>query len=146
MFGTGPVRPVPGLCYGVWLVRDVITMGCVFSLPPMLAQRLQDQGQLGLSERSASLASQLAVPVVAQAPATALHLTGLDLYNRGAASLHQRLLFLQAEFGKTLGARVLRGLVPYCAGAVINRELRMGAHAALSQPAHEKRDLKFNLK
>lgn len=133
MFGTGPIRPVPSLCYGLWLVRDIITMGCVFSLPPVIAQRLQGQG-LGLSERTAALASQVAVPVISQAPATALHLTGLDLYNRGSVSLQQRISFVQAEFGKTLGARVLRGLVPYCVGAVINREIRVVAHAALSKP------------
>jgi hypothetical protein len=116
-------------------------MGCVFSLPPVIAQRLQGQG-LELSERSAALASQLAVPIISQAPATALHLTGLDLYNRGGLSLQQRIAFVQAEFGKTLGARVLRGLVPYCVGAVLNREIRVGSHAALSRPDLGLYDLK----
>jgi len=122
MFGTIKAAPVPAPSYAFWLARDLISMGCVFSIPPILSSYLQETTALG--ERASGLAAQFTVPLLAQAPLSALHLSGLDFYNRRGVSTTDRIEFLRAEFGKTVAARIVRGLVPYFIGAVVNREMR----------------------
>jgi hypothetical protein len=85
---------------------------------------------------------QFAVPVLAQVPATALHLGGLDAYNRTAcnsANRNSRLAFLRAEYGKTLAARMVRGLAPYFLAAVVNQELKRALGDASVEGRHEEK-------
>ena len=55
---------VPALSYGLWLTRDVMTMSAAFTLPPVVGAMVQGSGML--EEQSAKVASQLAVPMLAQ--------------------------------------------------------------------------------
>ena len=47
-----------------------------------------------------------------------------------------RVAFVRAEYGKTLLARVFRGLAPYFLAAVVNRELKAALGAALEARDH----------
>ena len=121
MFGTIKAAPVPAPSYAFWLARDLISMGCVFSIPPILSSYLQVnplikyalhnsnapltshlislafQETTALGERASGLAAQFTVPLLAQAPLSALHLSGLDFYNRRGVSTTDRIEFLRAE-------------------------------------------------
>lgn len=77
-----------------------------------------------MNERSSVVAAQLASPLGSQVLITALHLLGLDFYNNRGASIRDRIAFLKAEYGKTLVARLFRGVVPYFLGAMANKDLR----------------------
>jgi len=140
MFGTVAPRGVPSATYLFWLARDVLSMACVFSLPPVVATKLDAMLGPGREHLHLNL-SQFMVPMACQFPAAVLHLSGLDHYNNHGVSLSARFNFLRKAFAPTVAVRVLRGLVPYCAGAVANRELRLITRGLVGWVPKEQRGL-----
>ena len=69
MLSEGPPKAVPAGSYVSWFGRDVTTMAFTFTLPGLLAGRLND------------LLCRLSAPVVAQYFTSPFHLMGLAFYN-----------------------------------------------------------------
>lgn len=134
MFGFGVARNIPAASYALWMTRDILASAAIYALPPVLSVALQDATRI--SERAASVSTQFAVPILAQVPCTAFHLGGLDCYNNANATVSARWAIMRAEYGKTLLARVFRGLAPYFLAAVVNRELKAAMELALEARGH----------
>jgi hypothetical protein len=121
MFGASVPVSVPVGSYASWLGRDVVTMGVVFTLPPVVGKHLA--GVAG-SERAGTLAAQFALPLVMQFVTTPLHLLGYDFYNNPNGGPADRLKFLQKDYLKNVGLRMMRMVPPWSVGTTGNRELR----------------------
>ena len=127
MFGSGPPRPLPVPSYGLFAMRDSMTILASFSLPPLFSARLQKQG---VEKGKADFITQLATPVGMQIFSVPLHLLGLDLYNNpdrpglGPAAASGRINFIRKEYMKTLAARMARIFPAFGCGGVVNKYLR----------------------
>jgi hypothetical protein len=73
---------------------------------------------------SADAMAQLVTPVSMQILSTPLHLLGLDLYNRQAATTAERRVFIGREYVKTVLARMARILPAFGVGGVVNKQIR----------------------
>jgi len=123
-FGNNAAAAVPMRSFAIWSSRDVLSMYCAFILPPIIAPVIQEYSQGQLSRESSLFAAQLATPVLSQVVTTPLHLVGLNCYNHPSAGLGQHALFLRAEVGKTIAARMMRFSLAYGLGQQVNRKTR----------------------
>ncbi|PSK42186.1 hypothetical protein B9Z65_4100 [Elsinoe australis] len=76
MFGTTAPTALPRASYGIFIVRDCMTLFASFNVPQMIAPRLPPSVDGYISRLSAA---QVATPVMMQIFGTPLHLLGLDL-------------------------------------------------------------------
>jgi hypothetical protein len=89
LFGPPGVvpRPVPLPSYLLFAARDCLTIFASFNVPPLLGpvltKHLGDEVQ---KYASGQTVAQFAAPAAVQLLSTPLHLLGLDLYNRPAAT------------------------------------------------------------
>ena len=141
MYGTISPSKLPMASWGLWLARDLLTIGAAFSLPKPLAEYLSDADDPILSERSAAIVSQL-VPVMAvQLLSTPLHLLANDVYNykkgeprvvdpvtgklkSGAKTTAERMSLLKTESPKTFVARLFRIAPAFGIGGLGNAYIR----------------------
>jgi hypothetical protein len=124
MFGKGDPKPFPRISYGLFAMRDSMTILSSFSLPGLISSELQEKHSWGKS--LADTTAQLMTPVTMQVFSTPLHLYGLDVYNREAltSSCVSRISFIQQEYLKTVLARMARIFPAYGIGGVINKYIR----------------------
>lgn len=113
-FGTQTARTVPPASFALFLLRDVLTMGCAFVLPAPLA---------ALTGRPPAQA-QLLCPVVAQIFTVAPHLLALDIYNRPGVHLKSRIAVIGKRARGTWGLRTVRAVPSLGAGVIANNKLR----------------------
>jgi hypothetical protein len=130
-FGKGSPRPVPLRSYGLYTIRDSMTIYASFNLPPMISDHLQTQ--FGVSKKLASTGSQILTPCLVQFFSSPLHLLGMDLYNRSNVPPSDRLQFIRKEYLKTTLARIGRILPAYGIGGVTNTFFRSLGHDWLHQ-------------
>lgn len=122
MFGTGEAKPLPFRSYGLFATRDSLTVLASFTLPEVVAKGVEQT--TGVSKKTAETAAQLITPCSMQILSTPLHLHGLDLYNRGSATVSERLSFVKREYTKTVLARMARIFPAFGVGGVINKQAR----------------------
>jgi len=123
MFGLKPPSNLPFATYGLFGLRDSLTIAASFTIPPILARELQNQGY---SKEFSLNAAQLSCPLIVQWFSTPLHLTGLDLYNNPQHSTSERMAFVGREYLKSVFARMGRIFPAFGIGGVFNRKLREG--------------------
>jgi hypothetical protein len=128
MFGVpGNTRPFPPISYLMFTIRDSMTVGASFNLPPVLSARLQQEGW---TEGASDTVAQLTAPLVAQVFSVPLHLYGLDRYNYpDREGLQTRTQFIKQEYTKTLLARWARIFPAFGCGGVVNYRLRKLGYA-----------------
>ena len=113
---------VPPSAYGAWAARDIIGMGVVFVLPPVVAPYLADY--TGLSQRSAETISQFVLPMAVQPLVAPFHQLGyLTSYNP-TAPLSSHIPEIWKTVNGVVVARWIRGFPPYCIGATANKSFR----------------------
>ena len=122
MFGTGSPLPMPISSMGLFATRDSMTILASFSLPDIVSKRFLQPA--GIGRPSADAMAQLVTPVSMQILSTPLHLLGLDLYNRQAATTAERRVFIGREYVKTVLARMARILPAFGVGGVVNKQIR----------------------
>ncbi|KAJ3068889.1 hypothetical protein HDU98_008007 [Podochytrium sp. JEL0797] len=88
-FGQGPARPFPRISYGLFTVRDSLTVAAAFTLPPIISKVLQGP-EIGASKAFSDTLCQLGLPCAVQLVSTPIHLWGLNIYNRPHASVVER--------------------------------------------------------
>ncbi|KAJ3176549.1 WD repeat-containing protein 19 [Irineochytrium annulatum] len=135
---AGPPKSVPMRSMGLYTIRDSMTVFGGFSMPQMISERLVKDYKF--EGKRAELASQLITPCAVQLVSTPLHLLGMDLYNKPAASLAQRFQFIAREYVATTLARMGRIFPAYGIGGVVNKELRLRGHQYLADVNSPKRD------
>jgi hypothetical protein len=121
LFGTSVPVSVPMGSYASWLGRDVVSMGVVFTLPPVVGKKIA--GVAG-SERAGTVAAQFCLPLVMQFLTTPLYLLGYEIYNNPKGAAADRLKFLQKDYFKNVGMRMMRMVPPWSVGTTGNRELK----------------------
>ncbi|CAO3619755.1 unnamed protein product [Cunninghamella echinulata] len=114
MFGnatttTVAARSFPKMSYFLFALRDCLTVAASFNAPHYISHYLQQQSTYWETypERS-GMVSQLICPAFVQFFSTPIHLMALDLYNRPALHLSQRVQLIQKEYFKSALARIGR--------------------------------------
>lgn len=140
MYGSkASTGPTPRLTYGLFALRDVLTIGGGFIVPPLVASALVSSG--AIDEQRAPAAAQIISPMGMQLVCTPLHLGALNVYNMPDASVGER----ASDVGKTLPqatvARMFRFCAAYGIGGLMNksilkhgREHLAGKHGAERAP------------
>ncbi|KAF2094238.1 hypothetical protein NA57DRAFT_46756 [Rhizodiscina lignyota] len=127
MFGvrTSVPRPVPLATYGLYTIRDCLTIFASFNLPALIAPRLP-MDAIPLIERNISSmsAAQVLAPAGIQLFSTPLHLLGLDLYNRTHVTWAERWSKVKSEWGMSTFARMGRIIPAFGFGGVVNAAVR----------------------
>jgi len=131
MFGTGDPKPMRISSMGLFATRDSMTILASFSLPGLIAQRVQ--ASTSLSKGTADNLAQLITPVTMQIFSTPLHLLGLDIYNRADASSAERSAFIKREYVKTALARMSRIFPAFGIGGVVNKYIRKSGNEKLQE-------------
>ncbi|WBW73983.1 mitochondrial membrane protein, conserved protein [Schizosaccharomyces osmophilus] len=132
-WGTGTPRPLGWQSYGLYGLRDALTIAFSFNVPPMIAPYLPG----GL------VTAQLATPCIVQLVSTPLHLMALDIYNRGGPniSVANRIAQIRKNLLKSTFARVVRILPAFGFGGVTNRKLRTTYLDALQERTRKSQQL-----
>ncbi|KAL6717061.1 hypothetical protein ACLMJK_004975 [Lecanora helva] len=134
MFGPPPslggavAKTVPAVSYGLFALRDSLTIFASFNLPPLIAPVLPLSKEVEKQVSRASVAQFLA-PAGIQLLSTPLHLWGLDLYNRpmgNGTPWTARVSKVSKDwFGSSL-ARMGRIVPAFGVGGVVNARVRAG--------------------
>jgi hypothetical protein len=110
-------KQFPMLSYLLFLVRDVLTIGSGFVLPPRVNAMLQAKG---LGAAGAGVASQLLCPAGVQYVTLPFHFLALDVFNFSDSPLIERLKRLAKQYPNLTSIRVLRGIASFGLGGVGN--------------------------
>lgn len=127
-FGTGSGK-LPLRSFGLYTVRDSMTIFASFNLPSIVSGELVS---MGVSRNYAETGSQLIAPCAIQALSSPLHLLGMDLYNNHDATARKRAQFIRREYTGTTLARIGRIFPAFGIGGVTNKWLRDKARTALT--------------
>ncbi|KAL9038119.1 MAG: hypothetical protein Q9180_003329 [Flavoplaca navasiana] len=115
------MRSIPKASYAFFGLRDSMTVFASFNLPPLIAPMLSKEVEKVASK--ASLA-QVLTPAAMQVFTTPLHLWGLDLYNRPAVSVLDRVRQIGRNWAGSTLARMGRIIPAFGFGGVINAKVR----------------------
>lgn len=130
--GVVTPRPVPLASYGLFALRDCLTIFASFNLPPLLGPYLDDRLSDELRRRVSGLyAAQFMAPAAVQLVSTPMHLLGLDLYNRPASgpagavvTLRDRWDLVRRNWLVSSVARICRIVPAFGVGGVVNMKVR----------------------
>ena len=125
LFGTKQPVGVPLGSYAAWLTRDFVSMGVIFTLPPIVGKQV---GEMIGSEKAGFYAAQFGLPLALQTVTTPIHLLGYDIYNNPNNTVGQRLAFMGKDYFKNVGIRMIRMVPPWSVGTIGNKELRTYFH------------------
>lgn len=114
-------KRVPPATYGIFLMRDGLTIGAGFTLPQLVASGLQST--TGMEPKTAGTVAQLGTPMGMQLICTPLHLLALNMYNTPTASLTQRAQEVWATCPQSTFVRMLRFCCAYGFGGLLNKDL-----------------------
>jgi len=114
-------RSVPPATYGIFLMRDTLTIGAGFTLPPLVAGGLQSSA--GMEPKVADKVAQIATPMGMQLVCTPLHLLALNMYNTPQAPWAQRAQEVWATCPQSTFVRMLRFCCAYGFGGLLNKDL-----------------------
>ena len=132
-FGVVAPKAMPFRSYAIFLTRDTMAMGFIFTLPPVLSPLIQEKA--GLSKPTAEFASSFCTPVLSQVFTTPFHLLGLSIYNHDSASMAKHLAGLKETYPPTVLLRMLRIIPAFSVGGVANRYVRTEWHARAEAPS-----------
>mmetsp|Transcript_63292 Transcript_63292/g.137696 ORF Transcript_63292/g.137696 Transcript_63292/m.137696 type:complete len:300 (+) Transcript_63292:33-932(+) len=121
MFGAVSARPMPTAAYGIFVLRDTLTMAAAFSLPPVVASELTSKGIVGPG--LATTVAQVATPMAMQLVCTPLHLLALDQYNSPRATLRERARSVCRTLPQCILTRMFRVQCAYGIGGLMNSQL-----------------------
>lgn len=123
MLGRGSLKSaVPASSYALFTLRDAITIGGSFTLPPLLAPKLS--GMMDSEARRLNTA-QFAIPAAIQLITTPVHLLGIDLYNRRAkVGWADRAAVVGRDMASSVAARIVRIIPAFSVGGILNMSMR----------------------
>eukprot|EP00962_Isochrysis_galbana_P007089 scaffold1906_cov106-Isochrysis_galbana.AAC.20 len=129
-FGAGDsaTRLMPRATFGLFAVRDTLTIAAAFTVPSMVAAAIVRSGRM--EEARAAEAAQLISPMGMQLICTPIHLMALEAFNKPDASLADRARSAAGIFPQSTLARMGRFCAAYGIGGLLNSALlRHGRHA-----------------
>ncbi|KAJ5373745.1 hypothetical protein N7517_005751 [Penicillium concentricum] len=122
---TVPTLQIPKVSYGLFCLRDSITIWASFNIPALIAPSVPDF--LASSPTMKSSIAQFACPAAMQFASTPMHLLGLDLYNRQpAGGMHwtERVARIRRDYVPSCFARMGKIVPAYGVGGVVNVRMR----------------------
>lgn len=122
MFGVKAPTGLPWSTYGLFFLRDCITIFASFSLPPVLAEKLVKE--YNIPNEAAQTMAQLSCPVGVQVFSTPPHLLGLNMYNVPDASLATRLKTVGKQYIGSTIARAGKIFPAFGIGGELSRRFR----------------------
>ena len=124
MFGTVSARPIPPVTYGLFAMRDCLTVFASFNVPQLLGPALPMSEAMEKYVSRATTA-QFIAPAAFQLVSTPLHLLGLDMYNRnGGITMADRMSKVRLDWLKSSLARMCRIVPAFGVGGVVNNGMR----------------------
>ena len=128
-----PTTQVPKISYGLFCLRDSITIFASFNIPPLIAPSIPT-ALASTPDMKAALA-QFACPALMQFVSTPMHLLGLDLYNRqppgGLSFATERWPRIRRDYISSSFARMGKIVPAYGVGGVVNVNMRKALMDAL---------------
>jgi len=125
LFSNTAPRPLPLPTYGLFFMRDCLTIFASFNAPPLLAPYIPDQlVPSALNQVSKQSIVQFVAPATVQFASTPLHLLGLNLYNHSHITLRERLQLVKQDWMKSSLARIARIVPAFGVGGVVNTSVR----------------------
>ncbi|PLN76947.1 hypothetical protein BDW42DRAFT_177724 [Aspergillus taichungensis] len=116
---------VPRVSYGLFCLRDSITIFASFNIPPLIAPSIPDA--VAATPGMKAAVAQFACPALMQFASTPMHLLGLDLYNRqppGGLGWRERASRIRRDYVVSCFARMGKIVPAYGVGGVANVRLR----------------------
>jgi len=101
-------------------------MYVIFTAPPIIGKMIAPYTG---GEKSGENTAQVILPLALQTITTPLHLLGYDVYNNPTNSFSDRMKFLQKDYFKNVGIRIVRMAPPWSFGTIGNKELRAKFHS-----------------
>jgi hypothetical protein len=130
MFGAASsAGPVPKVTFGLFAIRDMLTIFASFNLPPLIAPMLPMREGMERYMSRISVATFVA-PAAVQVFSTPLHLLGLDLYNRpnkagsSSVSAASRVSKVLKDWAPSCAFRICRIIPAFGVGGVVNNNVR----------------------
>jgi hypothetical protein len=104
-FGAGDsaTRAIPRATFGLFAVRDTLTIAAAFTVPPLVASAIVRSGYM--EEKRAADAAQIISPMGMQLICTPIHLMALESFNKPNATVGQRALSAAGMFPQSTLAR-----------------------------------------
>ncbi|RMJ28680.1 hypothetical protein PHISP_00429 [Aspergillus sp. HF37] len=118
---------VPKTSYGLFCLRDSVTIFASFNIPPLIAHTIPDA--VAPSEGMKAAMAQFACPALMQFVSTPMHLLGLDLYNRqpaGGLPWQERGARIRRDYVSSSFARMAKIVPAFGVGGVVNVRMRAG--------------------
>lgn len=131
-FGAGDslTRAVPRPTFGLFLVRDTLTIAAAFIVPGLVADAIVRSGKM--DEKAAKDAAQIISPMGMQFICTPIHLLALNTFNAPMATVGERAKSIGALLPQSTLARMGRFCCAYGIGGLLNTHLlHKGRSAAL---------------
>lgn len=131
-FGKGSAASAlafPATSWGLFIFRDVLTVGAGFIFPQMVSNALVKNGVIK-SQATSDIVSQLTVPMAFQTVLTPIHLMALDVYNRPGKPVNDRVNYISSIFKESFAVRIARVGVVYGIAGVGNKFIRKGLREA----------------
>ncbi|KAI9933472.1 hypothetical protein ASPWEDRAFT_114854 [Aspergillus wentii DTO 134E9] len=129
-----PVKKVPNVSYGLFCLRDSITIFASFNIPALIAPSIPDY--VASTPGMKAAIAQFSCPALMQFASTPMHLLGLDLYNRqpaGGLGWQERLLRIRRDYVPSCFARMGKIVPAYGVGGVANVRMRTALMERLEQ-------------
>ena len=118
---SAPVFPLAS--WGLFVLRDLLTIGAGFNFPSVASAYLQDSKIIS-SKEDADKVAQLSVPMAAQLVLTPIHLLALDIYNRAGQTAPNRVSYISNVLPGALSIRLGRVLCAYSIAGVSNKSIK----------------------
>ncbi|KAE8390456.1 Cys/Met metabolism PLP-dependent enzyme-domain-containing protein [Aspergillus alliaceus] len=116
---------VPKISYGLFCLRDSITIFASFNVPTLIAPSIPDY--IASTPGMKAAIAQFSCPALMQFASTPMHLLGLDLYNRqppGGLGWRERVSRIRRDYVPSCFARMGKIVPAYGVGGVANVRLR----------------------
>ncbi|PGH06808.1 hypothetical protein AJ79_06450 [Helicocarpus griseus UAMH5409] len=126
--------PIPKRSFGLFCLRDSMTIFASFNLPTLLSPHIPDI--LASTPSSKTALAQFSIPASVQLFSTPLHLLGLDLYNRqpaGGLPAADRWDRIKRDWAPSCIARIGRIVPAYGFGGVANTKFRTTLMGSLEE-------------
>jgi hypothetical protein len=123
VFSGKPVTKFPLTSWGIFIFRDVFTIGAGFTFPSIVSRYAQEKKFFD-SSSTADKICQVLVPMSAQLFLTPIHLLALDFYNNKVATPACRLKTITSIFPETTSIRMGRVLFAYGIAGITNNGLK----------------------
>jgi len=117
-YNTKNMDNFPKISYGLFAIRDGLTIVSSFNLKHQARHKLQDE--YGYTHNQAELIASFGVPMIAQLFSTPAHILALDIFDNPAATVSQRLAAIKKGYFSVCSGRVLRIIPAFGMGGYIN--------------------------